>query len=158
MIHFNVTDHPTSEWTLQQFRETTQDGQGIRFLIHDRDGIYTASLDSKLEVMGLKVLKTPVRAPQANACCERLMGTIRRECLDFMIPLSERHLRWILREWVGHYNRARPHSSLGPGIPDPCVAPQAPAASRHQIAYTHQVLARPVLGGPHHEYRLVKAA
>ena len=75
-----------------------------------------------------------------------------------MIPLNERHLRRILREWVAHYNGARPRSSLGPGIPDPCVAPQAPGPPRHQIASDHRVIATPVLGGLHHEYRLVKVA
>ncbi len=69
--------------------------------------------------MGLRILKTPFRAPQANALCERLVGTIRRERLDFLIPLNERHLRRILKEWVAHYNRRRPHSSRGPGIPEP---------------------------------------
>jgi len=69
--------------------------------------------------MGLNILKTPFRAPQGNAFCERLVGTIRRECLDFLIPLHERHLRRILKEWVAHYNQGRPHSSLGPGIPEP---------------------------------------
>jgi len=65
--------------------------------------------------MGLLILKTPFRAPQANAFCERLVGTFRRECLDYLIPLNERHLRRILKEWVAHYNRGRPHSTLGPG-------------------------------------------
>src|SRR5206468_7246151 len=69
--------------------------------------------------MGVKVLWTPVRSPQANAVCERLVGTIRRECLDFLIPFGERHLRRILLEWVTHYNQGRPHKSLGPGIPEP---------------------------------------
>ena len=67
---------------------------------------------------GLRVLRTPVRAPKANAYCERLVGTVRRECLDFIIPLNERHLRMTLRSWVTHYNKGRPHSSLGPGIPE----------------------------------------
>jgi putative transposase len=71
--------------------------------------------------MGMTVLRTPVRAPQANAFCERLVGTIRRECLDFVIPLNERHLRQILRRWIHHYNRGRPHASLGPGIPEPPI-------------------------------------
>jgi putative transposase len=90
--------------------------QAHRFVIHDRDTIYSEGVDRTLEVMGLTILKTPVRAPQANAFCERVIGTIRRECLDFMIPMSERHVRAILREWVGHYNRGRPHASLGPGF------------------------------------------
>ncbi len=158
IIHFNITDHPTSEWTLQQFRETIQDGKATRFLIHDRDSIYSAELDLTLEAMGVKILKTPVRAPTANAYCERLIGTIRRECLDFTIPVNERHLRWVLRGWVAHYNKGRPHSSLGPGIPDLCVIPQPPGTSRHQIACDHRVIATPVLGGLHHEYRLAKVA
>lgn len=158
IIHFNVTDRPTSEWTLQQFRETVQGEEVIRFLIHDRDSIYSADLDLAIEGMGLKILKTPVRAPTANAYCERLIGTIRRECLDFMIPLNERHLRGILREWVAHYNKARPHLSLGPGIPDPSVALQAAGASRHQVPRDHRVVATPVLGGLYHEYRLGKVA
>jgi len=73
-------------------------------------------VDRTVEGMGLMVLKTPVRAPQANAFCERVIGTIRRECLDFIIAINEGHVRAILREWVTHYNRRRPHASLGPGI------------------------------------------
>ncbi len=79
VIHFDVTDHPVSEWTLQQLRETIQDEKAIRFLIHDRDSIYCADLDLALEGMGLKILKTPVTAPQANAYSERMLGIIRRE-------------------------------------------------------------------------------
>ena len=75
-----------------------------RFLIHDRESIFSAEVDDELVAFGLKVLRTPVQAPKANAYCERLMGTIRRECLDYVIPLSEKHLRTILREWVTHYN------------------------------------------------------
>ena len=89
-----------------------------RFLIHDRDAIYAPSVDGAVAAMGRRVVKTPVRTPQANAFCERVIGTMRRECLDWLIPLNERHLRWILRAWVTHYNRGRPHASLGPGIPD----------------------------------------
>ena len=88
------------------------------FSSKDRDSIFSAELDEELQVFGLMVLRTPVQAPKANAYCERLVGTIRRECLDYMIPLNEKHLRRILREWVTHYNRGRPHASLGPGIPD----------------------------------------
>ncbi len=158
IIHFNVTDHPTSEWTLQQFCEAIHEEQGNRFLIHDRDNIYSTDLDSAIEATGLRILKTPVRAPTANAYCERLIGTIRRECLDFMIPLNERHLRHLLTEWVVHYNKGRPHSSLGPGIPDPTVAVHAAEPSRHRIPRDHRVVAKPVLGGLHHEYRLAKLA
>jgi hypothetical protein len=88
-----------------------------RFLIHDRDGIFSSRLDAELNGFGVHVLKTPPRTPTANAFCERLIGTIRRECLDYLIPINERHLRKIVNEFVCHYNRGRPHSSLGPGIP-----------------------------------------
>jgi len=107
--------------------------------------------------MGLTVLKTPVRCPQANAFCERLIGTIRRECLDWLIVLNERHLRFILRAWVVHYNHGRPHASLGPGIPD---APPETLARRsgHHIVAGHRVTAAPILAGLHHEYRLDRLA
>ena len=158
IVHLNVTDHPTSEWTLQQFREGIQEENPMRFLIHDRDRIFSADLDLAIESMGPKILKMPVKAPTANAYCERLIGTIRRECLDFTIPLNERHLRRLLTEWVTHYNKGRPHSSLGPGIPDPAVAAMDPGISRHQIPSGYYVIAKPVLAGLHHEYQISKAA
>jgi transposase InsO family protein len=108
--------------------------------------------------MGLKILKTPVRTPTANAYCERIMGTIRRECLDFMIPLNERHLRSLLKEWKDHYNRGRPHSSLGPGIPDTDAALPAVEEPRHVIPRDQRVVTKSVLGGLHHEYRLERIA
>jgi len=128
ILHWNITEHPTADWTAQQFRMVVSGEASHRFVVHDHDSIYADGVDRTLETMGLTVVKTPVRAPQANAFCERLFGTIRRECLDFVIPLSERHLRTLLSEWVPHYNRGRPHASLGPGIPDaPDVAPGCPA-------------------------------
>src|SRR5215510_13811586 len=89
-----------------------------RFLIHDHDSIDADRVDQTIAAMGLTILKTPARSPQANAFCERVIGTIRRECLDWIILLNEHHLRRVLQEWVEHYNRGRPYSSLGPGIPD----------------------------------------
>ena len=83
-----------------------------RYLVHDRDGIFAPAVDAAIASMGLRVLKTPVRTP--HAFCERLIGTIRRECLDWVIPLNERHLRQILTEWIAHDHRGRPHTSLGP--------------------------------------------
>jgi transposase InsO family protein len=84
--------------TIQQFRAVVPGDQPQRLLIHDRNSIYAAAVDSALAAMGLTVLKTPVRCPQANAFCERLIGTIRCECLDWLILLNERHLRSVLRE------------------------------------------------------------
>src|SRR6202049_1331120 len=102
----------------------------------------------------MEVLRSPVARPKANSICERVIGTIRRECLDWMIPMSEAHLRSILKSWVEHYNRGRPHSNLGPGVPDSprrsAVVPKA--ESRHRLAAGPLVLAKSVLGGLHHEY------
>ena len=103
------------------------------------------------------MLKTPAQSPQANAFCERLIGTIRRECLDWWIVLNERHLRVVLREWVVHYNHGRPHASLGPSIP---AAPpeQLARPNGHHIAASQRVIAAPILAGLHHEYRLERLA
>jgi hypothetical protein len=109
--------------------------------------------------MGLTVLKTPVRVPQANAFCERVIGTIRRECLDFIIAMSDSHVRAILREWVDHYNRGRPHASLGPGIPAGSVVDQVLGESdSHSVPTGYRVVAAPILGGLHHEYCLERQA
>ncbi len=109
--------------------------------------------------MGPRVLKTPVRSPKANAYAERLVGTIRRECLDWLIPLSESHLRRLLRRWVRHYNEVRPHSGLGPGIPDPRDGLPVPLQERrHRLSEDCRVASTPILGGLHHEYRLERAA
>jgi putative transposase len=126
-----------------------------RFLVHDRDAIYAPAVDRAIRSMGLRVLKTPVRTPQANAFCERLIGTIRRECLDWLIPFHERHLRRILRAWVTHYNRGRPHASLGPGMPEPSPTRIQPALTGHRLPTGGRVIATPVLHGLHHEYQLV---
>ena len=154
LAHVNVTAHPTAEWTLQQLREFTQDRH--RHLIHDRDRIFSRQLDDSIEALGLEVLRSPVASPKANAICERVIGTIRRECLDWLIPMSEGHLRSILKSWVEHYNRGRPHSSLGPGVPDPPqeLALIRKSESRHRLAAGALVLAKSVLAGLHHEYFL----
>jgi transposase InsO family protein len=122
ILHWNVTAHPTADWTAHQFRMIVSGDQAHRFVIHDRDTIYSKGDDRTLKAMGLTILTAPARAPQGNAFCERVIGTIRRECLDFMTPMSERRVRAILREWVRHDNRGRPHASLGPGIPEGAIA------------------------------------
>jgi transposase InsO family protein len=158
ILHTNITAHPTAEWTLQQFRECLAYDHPYRYLIHDRDSIFSASLDTELKGFGVRVLRTPVRAPKANAYCERLIGTIRRECLDFLIPLNERHLRWILKEFVPHYNRGRPHSALGPGFPEPPETQVRAGPHRHRFPAGHRVGSTAILGGLHHEYGLEKEA
>jgi putative transposase len=159
ILHVRVTAYPTAAWTLQQLREAVSVDHGYRFLIHDRDSIFSQRLDQQVRHLGLRILKTPVRSPQANALCERLLGTLRRECLDFMIPLTEHQLRCILKAWVQHSNQGRPHMSLGPGVPQP--PPHLPAplqAHRHRLPAHLRVVGRPILGGLHHEYRLEERA
>jgi putative transposase len=159
ILHANVTVQPTAAWTLQQLRAAIPADDTYRFLIHDRDRIFSGELDQCVRNLGLKVLKTPVRSPQANALCERLLGTLRRECLDFMIPLSEHHLRRLLSEWGLHYNAGRPHMSLGPGIPEPPSSlPASRQEHRHRLAAHLCVVSEPLLGGWHHDYRLEKKA
>jgi transposase InsO family protein len=157
VLHYNVTAHPTAEWTLEQLREAIPSDHPYQFLIHDRDSIFSAGLDEELKSsFGLRVLRTPVRAPKANAYCERLIGTVRRECLDFMIPLNERHLRRSLQGWITHYNQGRPHSSLGPGFPEQTSdRPRPrPTTHRHRLPRDCEIRVMDVLGGLHHEYWL----
>ena len=159
IVHCKITARPTATWTLQQLREAIPSDHSYRFLIRDRDSIFSAEVDQQLKTFGLQVLRTPVRAPKANAYCERLVGSIRRECLDFMIPLGEKHLRRILAEWVIHYNQGRPHLGLGPGIPEPAVVFQPLRGhDRHSFAQDCEVVTRAVLGGLHHEYRWERIA
>jgi len=100
-----------------------------------------------------------VRTPVANAICERVLGTLRRECLDFVIPLSINHLRWLLTQWVRHYNAGRPYMSLWPGLPQPSVSLPAPLQlHRHRLPVYLRVTSCPVLSGLHHEYRLEEQA
>src|SRR6516162_5784931 len=97
LLHWNVTSNPTAAWTLQQLREAIASDHPYRFLVHDRDSIYTQALDTSITNLRLRVLKTPHRSPKANSLCERLIGSLRRECLDWAIPLSEGHLRSLLK-------------------------------------------------------------
>jgi putative transposase len=130
--------------------------RAYRYLIHDRDSIFARSLDASIKGFGLRVLKSPPRSPMANAICERLIGTIRRECLDWLIPISESHLRSLLKSWASHYNGSPPHMAL---VPDPPPETAVPLAhqSRHRIPEGLAVLAKSVLGGLHHEYSLAPA-
>jgi putative transposase len=107
ILHCNVTVHPTAAWTLQQLREGIPSDHSYRFLIRDRDSIFSAEVDQQLKTFGLRVLRTPARAPKANAYCERLVGSLRRECLDFMIPLGE----------TSAQNPGRVGDALQPGAP-----------------------------------------
>jgi transposase InsO family protein len=160
LIHCNVTAHPSAAWTLQQLREAVGFEERYAYLLHDRDSIFAKHLDDSIGRLGVKVLESPPRSPIANAICQRVIGTIRRECLDWVIPLSESHLRRILKSWIAHYNTGRPHMALGPGVPDPPPAniDHPHPNSRHRRGESYAVGANPILGGLHHEYSLVPAA
>ena len=156
LIHYNVTAHPSAAWTLQQLCEAVGFENRYSYLLHDRDSIFAEHLDESVKRLGIRVLKSPPRCPKANPICERVIGTIRRECLDWLIPLSESHLRSILRMWIPHYNAGRPHMAQGPGVPDPPPAyryyqqPQSP----HRREESYMICAKSILGGLHHEYSL----
>jgi transposase InsO family protein len=157
LVHFNVTAHLTAAWTLQQLREAIGFEQRYRYLLHDRASIFARNLDRSIERFGPGVLRLPPRSPMANAVCERLIGTTRRECLDWMTPISEAHLRLLLAECSRHCNRSRPHMSPGPGVPDPPSRSSALQSneSRHRLCEGLIVLVKSALGGLHHEYSLV---
>jgi putative transposase len=160
LAHVNVTAHPSADWMLQQLREVVGDNDGHKYLIHDRDRIFAKHLDDSIRALGVEVLRSPVASPNANSICERVIGTVRRECLDWLIPISEAHLRTILKCWAGHYNGARPHMSLGPGVPDPPTTEPVAGPireSRHRLGERLVVRAKSVLGGLHHEYSLAPA-
>ncbi len=145
VMHVGVTRSPTSAWVAQQLREATPFGQSPRFVIRDNDDKFGGDFDRVAKTSGIRVLRTPVRAPKANAVCERYLGSARRECLDHVLILSERHMLQVLQEHVAHFNRGRPHQGIGQRVPAGHVAATIPSPSG-------QVVALPVLGGLHHEY------
>ncbi len=148
LIHCNVTEYPTAEWTLQQLREAIPYEHQYRYLIHDNDNIFSTELDRSIISLGVNVIETPYRSPQANSICERAIGSLRREFLDYVIPLNEVHLRKLIKGWKRYYNRSRPHMSLGPGIPSPPEhLPARLQPTRHRIAGNQRVKGDPVLHG-----------
>jgi len=158
ILHHNVSAHPTAEWTVQQFRQALPGGHPYRFVIHDRDSVFSRELDEAVTAMGVRILRTPVKARLGNSVCEGLVGTVRRECLDFIIPLGERHLRRTLQLWVDHYNRGRPHMTLGPGIPQPTQGNPPATTERRRLPAGPVVRTKAVAGEWHHEYWLEKVA
>jgi transposase InsO family protein len=123
VIVTGVTAHPTGAWVVQRARNLTMDlanrAHPVQFLIRDRDTKFTPSFDEVFRSEGIRIIRTPIRAPRANAIAERLIGTIRRECLDRMLIVGRRHLEAVVREYVEHYNSHRPHRSLGQLPPQP---------------------------------------
>jgi transposase InsO family protein len=144
LVHVNVTANPTAAWVWRQVIEATPWSQKPRHLLHDRDAVYGRDFRRRAHRIGIDSIATPVRAPQANAVVERVIGTLRRECLDHLIILDEHHLSWVLGEFVAHYNGERPHRMLGL---------QTPEAKPRPV--TGPIRSRPVLNGLHHVYERV---
>ena len=143
--HFRVTRSRNDAWLAQQLREATPFGEGPRSLIRDNDNKFGAAFDRVADGTDIEVLTTPYQAPKANAICERFLGSVRRECLDFFLILSERHLRKTMKQYQAYFNHARPHQGIQQRIPCPEQPDELPG--------TGEVISYPVLGGLHHDYR-----
>jgi putative transposase len=141
ILHVNVTPHPTSAWPRQQLREAFPDDSNTRFLLHDRDTTFDAAFGRAVKAFGLTSVRTAPRSPWQNPYVERVIGSIRRECLDHVIVFNERHLRRILRTYVAYYQRSRTHLALGK---------DAPVA--RAVQPTGRIEVRPEVGGLHHRY------
>jgi putative transposase len=143
-----ITRHPTGPWVTQQALNLVMDlgdrAASVRFLIRDRDAKFAAAFDVVFTDVGARVIRTPVRAPPANAFAERLVGTVRRECLDHLLIVNKRHLRGVLTNWQAHYNDHRPHQGLDQRAPN-----EEPA---RVVDPTAAIQKRPVLGGLINEY------
>jgi transposase InsO family protein len=143
VAHFNVTTNPYAEWTAQQIVGAFPYAEAPRFLIRDHDGIYGASFIKRVERMGIEQVPIAPRSPWQNPYCERVIGSIRRECLDHVIVLNEVHLTRILADYFGYYHHSRPHLSLDRNSPTPREV-EPPSLGK--------VIAIPQVGGFHHRY------
>jgi len=144
VVHFNVTGHPTARWTAQQIVQAFPYDTVPRYLLRDRDRIYGPYFANRVRRMGIEEVLTAPRSPWQNPFVERLIGSIRRECLDHVLVFNEAHLRRVLREYFAYYHDARPHQSLDGNAPRP-RAIEPPSRGR--------IVAEPHVGGLHHRYR-----
>jgi hypothetical protein len=144
-----ATTEPTSDWLAQHLRNLTPPGQAPKFLIRDNDCKFGRSFDSVARGAGIRVIRTPRLAPKANAHCERAIGSIRRECLDHILILNQRHLQLVVDEYRGYFNTSRPHQGIDQRRPSTfdktALGTKQPTGAR--------IVARPVLGGLHHRYQ-----
>jgi transposase InsO family protein len=141
LLWVGVTAHPTAEWIARQLTEAYGWQRAPRYIIRDRDRVYGQAVLSRLRAMGIRDRPIAVRSPWQNGCAERLIGSIRRDCLDHVVVFGERHLRHLLETYQGYYNEARTHLSLEKDAPIP-----------RAVRAIGQTLAVPVLGGLHHKY------
>ena len=136
----NVTAHPTADWIAQQITEAFPWDEAPRYLIRDRDGVYGAVVSRRLRAMGIRDKPISAGSPWQNCYAERLIGTIRRECVDHLVVLVEAHLRRVLIKFVAYYNECRIHRSLNKDAP-----------FHRAIERVGAITSRPVLGGLHHQ-------
>lgn len=152
-----ITAHPDSAWTLQRAREFAmamamgEQLERMQFLIRDRGSQFTSAFDSVFESCGLRIIRSPPQAPRANAICERMVGTLRRELLDHLPIRNESHLRAALTEYTAHYNTARPHQGIDQCVPDHASQTKSATVVGLDTARVHR---RPVLGGVTSEYHI----
>ena len=146
LLYFNVTAHPTSEWTAQQIAEAFPWDTAPRYLLHDRDAIYGDSFRERLRGLGMKEVLTAPRSPWQNPYAERLVGSIRRECLDHMVIFNEGSLPRILKSYFDYYLRSRTHLALGK---------DAPESRPIQPPELGPVVELPEVGGLHHRYKRI---
>jgi transposase InsO family protein len=137
----NVTRHPTAEWIAQQITEAFPWNEAPRYLIRDQDGIYGMTVRRRLRAMGIRDKPIAPGSPWQNGCAERLIGTIRRECLDHLMVFGEAHLRRVLGEYAAYYNGSRTHRALNQDTP-----------VHRAVQSIGVITSRPVLGGLHHQY------
>jgi len=143
VVHVNVTDAPTARWTAQQLVEAFPWDTAPRYLLRDRDAIYGAVFSSRAQAMGIHEVKTAPRSPWQNPYVERLIGTLRRECLDHMVVLNETHLCRQLRDYLIYYHSARTHLSLDKDAPEPRLVEHLDQG---------RIVETPMVGGLHHRY------
>jgi putative transposase len=143
VVHFNVTEHPTADWTAQQIVDAFPDDSAPSYLVRDRDRVYGQQFRHRVKGMGIDEVLTAPHSPWQNPFAERLIGSIRRECLNHVLVLGERHLRRILARYFEYYHRARTHLSLDKDAPD-VRSVELPEAGR--------IVEIPEVGGLHHRY------
>jgi transposase InsO family protein len=143
IVHFNVTSHPTAEWTGQQLREGFRFDQLPRYLLRDRDAVFADEFRRQVTDMGIHEVLSAPRSPWQRAYVERVIGSIRRECLDHLIVFNEFSLRRTLRSYFEYYRKSRTHLSLAKDSPEPRAI---------QPAEMGRVVAVPLVGGLHHRY------
>ena len=144
VVHFNVTTNPHAEWASQQIVNAFPFDEAPRFLIRDNDGIYGDKFDQRVENLGIEQVPTAPRSPWKNTFCERVIGSIRRDCLDHVIVLNEAHLRRILTQYLGYYHDSRPHQGLD------CDTPNTREV--HPPDKGDVIISIPQFGGLHHRY------